>query len=363
MVNVPFYQPRLPIGGGGGGVFQPRGGTPYKSSMGADIASALMQAATGYLGGQEQARTRGLDERSQAIMDALRQTQTGLVEKQTSMLGEPEPMTPLQQAQILLALARAGQIGKPTPQTPEARARTIAETKRTEAETGLVGRPSPKLPEDLALIRAKTQKALRPDVPTRSGLIAKEMMKLEPGSKEWKELAKIGAPTTTIHMPAASERTAIASSRSSIGALENLKTLFNKNYVGPLKGRVGKAKDIFGQNPMAQSQFYAATAAFKNLIIKQITGAQMSEQEADRIMKQVPSENDPPTVWQAKWEQSLKNVQRLLNEQIRILGETGIRTPTGTKTGRPQLNFEQLYKTIPSGIQYRAPDGSMRIKQ
>jgi len=125
----------------------------------------------------------------------------------------------------------------------------------------------------------------------------------------------------------AQERTDIADARASLDSLANLKGMFDPAYVGPIAGRAGKVKDLFGGNTQAQSEFNAATAAFKNAIIKQITGAQMSEPEAKRIMKQVPDVNDPPSVWLARWQQSVKNIEFMEKRRLEVLRQSGLKVP------------------------------------
>ncbi len=117
-------------------------------------------------------------------------------------------------------------------------------------------------------------------------------------------------PSTTINL-APSEREAIASNLATDDALDNLLSLVDAKFIGPIEGRVGAVKDIFGFNTPQESEFRAATSTFRNQVIKEITGAQMSEKEATRILKQVPQENDPPSVWRAKWIQSKKNLERI----------------------------------------------------
>ena len=128
-------------------------------------------------------------------------------------------------------------------------------------------------------------------------------------------------------LPSAGERIDIADALASEDALNNLGTLFDSEFVGPIKGRIGSVKDAIGLNPQLQSEFLAATSAFTNAIIKQITGAQMSEPEAKRIKKQIPEPTDPPTVWRAKRNQSLKNIAFMKKRRIQVLKESGIRTP------------------------------------
>ena len=86
-----------------------------------------------------------------------------------------------------------------------------------------------------------------------------------------------------------------------------------KALIGPVEGRARS----FGQGvpgvPVntAFADFEAASSAFKNGVIKAITGAQMSEPEAKRIMLQIPSVNDKPEVWAAKAAQTKLNLQDL----------------------------------------------------
>lgn len=157
-----------------------------------------------------------------------------------------------------------------------------------------------------------------------------------------------GAAAVNINMgkpAAASEREKLASGAAALDSLANLKALYDKSFVGPVAGRTGKFKNVFGMNPEKQSEFLAATAAFRNAIIKEITGAQMSEPEAKRILKQVPDETDPPTVWNAKHAQSVKNIKMLQKRRKQVLRESGLKVPEmgggeATKEKKPLSSFE-----------------------
>lgn len=131
----------------------------------------------------------------------------------------------------------------------------------------------------------------------------------------------------------ASERQAIAKTRASIDALNNLKNLFDstQTQVGPVAGRVAPFAGLAGLTTDEQEAFMAATSAFKNAVIKQITGAQMSEVEAKRIMKQIPDITDPPARWKAKWQQSKRNLEFLQRRRLQILQQSGLRVPLGDK--------------------------------
>lgn len=130
---------------------------------------------------------------------------------------------------------------------------------------------------------------------------------------------------------AAAERKEIAETRASIDALNNIKELYDnaKTRTGPLVGRADPILGLFGWTTDEQEDFMAATSAFRNKIIEEITGAQMSEVEAKRILKQVPQETDPPARWEAKWKQSKRNLEYLQKRRLEILRQSGIRVPVG----------------------------------
>lgn len=127
----------------------------------------------------------------------------------------------------------------------------------------------------------------------------------------------------------ASERESIASGRAAVDALDNLRTLHDnpKTRSGMLVGRIDPLLGLVGATTDEQESFLAASSSFENQLIKEITGAQMSVQEADRIMREVPRPTDPPKRWRAKWEQSRNNRIRLAKRRIEVLRQSDIRVP------------------------------------
>lgn len=127
----------------------------------------------------------------------------------------------------------------------------------------------------------------------------------------------------------AAERTAIAETQASLDSLDNLETLFDsaETVTGPVAGRIATTAGLFGKSTEKQEDFLAATFAFKNAIIKDITGAQMSEPEAKRIMKQIPDVNDPPVRWRAKARQTRRNLKELQKRRSEVLQRSGIVSP------------------------------------
>src|SRR3990167_8898329 len=108
---------------------------------------------------------------------------------------------------------------------------------------------------------------------------------------------------------------------ATLDSLARLKEMFDagaKDDIGPAEGRARRmGQQVPGGALVTErfANFEAATRAFQNAMIKAITGAQMSEPEAKRIMGQIPNVTDNPTVWQAKYAQSVKNMEDLENRR------------------------------------------------
>lgn len=109
------------------------------------------------------------------------------------------------------------------------------------------------------------------------------------------------------------EKKAASDIEAAEAKIRNIQTLYNPEFVGPVQGRFNLAKiktpGISIDKNLAR--FVAANTTLKNEVIKFITGAQMSEPEANRIMQQIPAMEDKPEVWEAKYDITLQNLQIL----------------------------------------------------
>lgn len=99
----------------------------------------------------------------------------------------------------------------------------------------------------------------------------------------------------------------------STAQLDRLKDMFNQGaaaFIGPAAGRARSIGQKVPGVPVNKTfaDFEAASAAFRNSVIKAITGAAMSEPEAQRIRQQIPDVTDKPAVWLSKYEQTRKNL-------------------------------------------------------
>lgn len=123
------------------------------------------------------------------------------------------------------------------------------------------------------------------------------------------------------------------------GQLDQLEKMFPKvqNKIGPVAGRA----NTFGQKVPGlpvdtdYANFEASSSAFRNAVIKAITGAQMSEVEANRIRQQIPEVTDKPEVWKAKAAQTRINLQMLK-------GVLGKKQPGGGPAPAPHNDADPL---------------------
>lgn len=117
------------------------------------------------------------------------------------------------------------------------------------------------------------------------------------------------------------EKKATADIESAETKIRNLGALFNPEYVGPIQGRfnLAKIKTPGVSIDKGLAAFVAQNTTLKNEVIKFITGAQMSEPEAQRIMAQIPSVEDKPEVWQAKYDITLQNIE-ILKQKMKEAG-------------------------------------------
>jgi len=114
-----------------------------------------------------------------------------------------------------------------------------------------------------------------------------------------------------------------------LGIGDQLRADVDESWLGPVAGRATelsiKTPGIATSEKLAR--FYANTATLKNATIKAITGAQMSEGEAERIMQQIPDFSDKPGVWKEKLAASERNLKMLKKRILELSGRSSGEAP------------------------------------
>lgn len=118
-----------------------------------------------------------------------------------------------------------------------------------------------------------------------------------------------GAPAP----PTPTQRVSTSDIDAALKLADRLNTKFNPRFVGPAEGRYN---ELMQGVPVIEADrefaaFGGESNTLKNTIIKAITGAQMSEPEAQRIMGQIPVTTDKPDVWVEKMKATIQNLEDL----------------------------------------------------
>ena len=120
------------------------------------------------------------------------------------------------------------------------------------------------------------------------------------------------------------ERMEEIESENTISRLQALESLYRPEFVGPVAGRAGGVREAYtGDITPQEAEFRARTTSFNNQMIKDITGAQMSEPEAKRIKAELPDVNMPPVTYEARLRMSRENAVLLQYKRRMVLQKTG----------------------------------------
>lgn len=155
----------------------------------------------------------------------------------------------------------------------------------------------------------------------------------------------------------------LASADAGVHVANDIFQLFSPTFTGPLTGRAGSIKQILGMTEDQEDQLRQSTLVLAEMVIRSRTGAQASEAELVRSLKQMPSLNDQPTVFLNK----LKAVTRQLLGQREAVtravratrGQGGppapkplfeIEVPTGERTPAGRVTGEPRQQTPPGGF-------------
>jgi hypothetical protein len=124
--------------------------------------------------------------------------------------------------------------------------------------------------------------------------------------------------------PSEKQRGELAGELSLIDQLNRLTFLYKPDFVGPARGRAGGIGERVGGISGEEAEFRAADQALRNKFVKEITGAQMSEPEARRIMAQLPSPDLPEATYEARLRLTKINAKIVAIRRRQVLEASGV---------------------------------------
>lgn len=92
---------------------------------------------------------------------------------------------------------------------------------------------------------------------------------------------------------------------------------------GPLSGRFNTVSEWVGTYPKETARFMTQVRDFQNAMIKAITGAQMSEPEAKRLMGQMPTFKDNPAAFMEKLQVAAENIDIAVKQALETSKASG----------------------------------------
>jgi hypothetical protein len=144
--------------------------------------------------------------------------------------------------------------------------------------------------------------------------------------------------------PSAGERQALAEGQAALDLLESVRFLASPeaggNIIGPISGRVARGRARTVGLPAGEGDLYAAVEALRNQVIRNISGAQLSEQEAKRIERQLPDIGLPYATFVARLLATRDNIGFLQQRRAEVLRGSGVQVPTMAAPTAPRRLLE-----------------------
>lgn len=145
--------------------------------------------------------------------------------------------------------------------------------------------------------------------------------------------AKVGGSGgVTINMP----RAAPASERESLNKLfefnsqlDRIAELYNPEFVGRVQGPMGVVKEVTGAGAnVAESEFRQIVNDISDTLLRLRSGAQINEQEYQRLRKLVPTLNLPEAVFQARLRSLKTAIENSIRTRRGTMEQSGFITPS-----------------------------------
>jgi len=160
-------------------------------------------------------------------------------------------------------------------------------------------------------------------------------------------------PSEKLKPPTAAERGDLIYDVGLLKQLGDVRSGFRPEYVGP---GIGLARGLARKGGMIRGRqegaFRASLAGIRNQILKMRSGGAVTPGEAQRLLDELPTENDEATNFMSKLDQFEESARYIANTRRETMSSTGVdlsRLPA-LPTGRPAGGTVKL----------KAPDGSIK---
>ena len=135
------------------------------------------------------------------------------------------------------------------------------------------------------------------------------------------------APSQVVKRPPAAVAESAGATTQLINEIRDVKNIAKSVTTGPVAGRVGSTAQTFGA---ASDQFTDLNSKLQNVhnvMLKLRSGQAVTETEYRRFVREFPTVNDPPAVFQRKADNAINNLQSSLAARGQSLQTTGFAAP------------------------------------
>jgi len=161
-------------------------------------------------------------------------------------------------------------------------------------------------------------------------------------------------------IPTAGEREALVGDLAIIKQLGDTRTYFKPEFTGPvtggLTGSLTQAIGI-GRRP-GEGRFRAALAGIRNQILKLRSGAAITTAEAQRLLEELPTPDNPPDTFNDKLDQFEETFREIAQNRRDVMAETGVDVEK-LRPLPPTLKGATPVET-PTYVRMKKPNGQIR---
>lgn len=113
-----------------------------------------------------------------------------------------------------------------------------------------------------------------------------------------------------------------------IKQLDRVETLYKPDFVGPIKGRAGKVKQVTGIGATKERALFLSNLnSIRNQLIYLRSGKQINEKEYERLLSELPDENKSSKDFEPKLNNFKKVFNDLLEERTKSFQQSGFIVP------------------------------------
>ena len=174
------------------------------------------------------------------------------------------------------------------------------------------------------------------------------------------QLARARAETTAQvqqeYRPLPASQAAELGDLDAIGAqIDRIQGSYSPSFVGPVAGRAGGIRETFGNVTERETAFRAEAAALQNVILKARSGGAVTPQEADRLLKEIPTVNLPANAFEQRLRSTKQRFEEIARAKRQSFKGAGYgRVPQGQQ---PRLNKAPADLTDEEVMQYLNQEG------